>query len=161
MTGVSDITYQGERDYSIRAWLDPQKLAACNMTAMDVANAIQSAEHRRAGRPSRPAARPSRDRRYQLPIDTLGRLTEPEQFGDIIVKVGPSGGGLRSVYATVGNGMSAGGCHDERQSHRPAPLRIEQPDHEQHDYRAVRTTSGTTSSSSTSTTGQHDRARAA
>src|SRR3954471_6334768 len=40
--GVSDITYMGERDYSIRAWLDPQKLAACDMTAIDVANAIRS-----------------------------------------------------------------------------------------------------------------------
>src|ERR1700720_3312242 len=35
--GVSDINYLGERDYSIRAWLDPQKLAACNTTAGDVA----------------------------------------------------------------------------------------------------------------------------
>ena len=40
--GVSDITYMGERDYSIRAWLDPQKMAACGLTAVDVANAIQS-----------------------------------------------------------------------------------------------------------------------
>src|SRR5579871_1356510 len=40
--GVSDITYQGQRDYSIRAWLDPQKLAACGMTAIDVANAIRT-----------------------------------------------------------------------------------------------------------------------
>jgi multidrug efflux pump len=39
--GVSDITYQGQRDYSIRAWLDPQELAARNMTALDVANAIR------------------------------------------------------------------------------------------------------------------------
>src|SRR3982074_469346 len=40
--GVSDITYLGQRDYSIRAWLDPQKLAACDMTAIDVANAARS-----------------------------------------------------------------------------------------------------------------------
>ena len=40
--GVSDINYQGQRDYSIRAWLDPQKLAARNMTAIDVANAIRN-----------------------------------------------------------------------------------------------------------------------
>jgi multidrug efflux pump len=36
--GVSDINYMGQRDYSIRAWLDPQKLASRSMTAMDVAN---------------------------------------------------------------------------------------------------------------------------
>ncbi len=40
--GVSDITYLGERDYSIRAWLDPQKLASLSMTANDVANAVLS-----------------------------------------------------------------------------------------------------------------------
>ena len=40
--GVSDINYLGQRDYSIRVWLDPQKLASRNMTAMDVANAIRS-----------------------------------------------------------------------------------------------------------------------
>ena len=39
--GVSDITYQGERDYSIRIWLDPQKMAACDLTAVDVANAVR------------------------------------------------------------------------------------------------------------------------
>ena len=38
--GVSDITYQGQRDYSIRCWLNPQKMAACNITAVDVTNAI-------------------------------------------------------------------------------------------------------------------------
>src|ERR1700727_2067176 len=35
--GVSDITYQGQRDYSVRAWLDPQKVASKNMTVLDVA----------------------------------------------------------------------------------------------------------------------------
>src|SRR5438309_10433994 len=40
--GVSDITYLGQRDYSIRAWLDPQKMAACGLTAVDVAGAIRS-----------------------------------------------------------------------------------------------------------------------
>ena len=40
--GVSDINYMGQRDYSIRAWLDPQKLASRSMTAMDVASAIRS-----------------------------------------------------------------------------------------------------------------------
>ena len=42
LEGVSDITYLGQRDYSIRAWLDPQKLAARNMNAGDVVAAIQS-----------------------------------------------------------------------------------------------------------------------
>ena len=87
--GVSDVTYQGQRDYSIRVWLDPQKLAARNMTAIDVANAIRNqnldAPAGRMGQPPSPGMQA-----FDLPINTLGRLHEPEQFRDIIVKVGMS-----------------------------------------------------------------------
>ncbi|MGO9920654.1 MAG: efflux RND transporter permease subunit [Isosphaeraceae bacterium] len=88
--GVSDINYLGQRDYSIRAWLNPQKLAALNMTAMDVANAIRN---QNLDAPSgRIGQAPSlRHQLFQLPVDTLGRLTEAEQFENIVVKVGPSG----------------------------------------------------------------------
>ena len=87
--GVSDITYLGERDYSIRAWLDPQKLASLNMTANDVANAVLEPEPGRTppAKSGQPPA--SRKQSMQLPIDTLGRLTETEQFGDIIIKATP------------------------------------------------------------------------
>jgi multidrug efflux pump len=83
--GVSDITYQGQRDYSIRCWLDPQKMAACSITAVDVANAIRNQNlDAPAGWIGKP---PSFERQaFELPIDTLGRLKTPEQFGDIIVK---------------------------------------------------------------------------
>ena len=78
--GVSDINYMGQRDYSIRAWLDPQKLASRNMTAMDVANAIRTqnidAPAGQIGQLPAPQGQP-----FQLPVDTLGRLTDPEQFG--------------------------------------------------------------------------------
>jgi multidrug efflux pump len=96
--GVSDITYLGQRDYSIRAWLDPQQLAARNMTAIDVANAIRNQNlDAPAGQLGSPPSVPGQA--FQMPIDTIGRLHEPEQFGDIIVKVGQT----RQVQpATVG-----------------------------------------------------------
>src|SRR5436190_1515564 len=85
--GVSDITYQGQRDYSIRAWLDPQKLASRSMTAMDVAAAIRSQNlDIPAGRIGQPPAPEGQS--FQLPLTSLGRLSEPEQFGNIIVKAG-------------------------------------------------------------------------
>ncbi len=85
--GVADVNYMGQRDYSIRAWLDPQKLAARNLTAIDVANAIRNQNlDAPAGQVGRPPAAPGQS--YQMPITTLGRLHEPEQFGDVIVKVG-------------------------------------------------------------------------
>jgi multidrug efflux pump len=104
--GISDISYQGERDYSIRAWLDPQKLAAHNMTAIDVANAISNqnldAPAGQIGQSPAPAGQA-----FQLPIDTLGRLALPEQYENIIVKVGQG----RSTQPTnaASSGMSGSG----------------------------------------------------
>jgi multidrug efflux pump len=84
--GVSDVNYQGQRDYSIRAWLDPQQLAARNMTAMDVANAIRSQNlDAPAGQIGQPPSLSTQA--FQLPLSTLGRLHEPKEFEDIIVKV--------------------------------------------------------------------------
>src|SRR6516165_11959449 len=66
--GISDINYMGQRDYSIRAWLDPQKLASRSMTAMDVASAIRSenidAPSGQIGQMPAPRVQP-----FQLPID--------------------------------------------------------------------------------------------
>src|SRR5260370_36344382 len=62
VSGVSDVGYLGQRDYSIRAWLDPQKMAALNLTATDVANAIRNqnldAPAGQAGQPPAPAGPP-------------------------------------------------------------------------------------------------------
>jgi multidrug efflux pump len=87
LEGVSDINFLGERDYSIRAWLDPQKMAALNISANDVTAAIQTQNiQAAAGQIGQPPSGP--DQAFQLPLATLGRLTDPEQFGDIIIKVG-------------------------------------------------------------------------
>ncbi len=84
--GVADITYFGQRDYSMRAWLDPDKLAALNLTAGDVVTAIaQQNLQVAAGQIGQPP-NPSRAQQFQLTINTLGRLTDPDQFADIIVK---------------------------------------------------------------------------
>jgi multidrug efflux pump len=87
--GVSDINYQGQRDYSIRVWLDPQQMAAHNITAADVARAIRNQNlDAPAGQIGQPPAFDGQS--FQLPIDTMGRINDPEQFGDIIIKVGQS-----------------------------------------------------------------------
>jgi multidrug efflux pump len=84
--GVADITYFGKRDYSMRAWLDPDKLAALNSTPGDVVAAIaQQNLQVAAGQIGQPP-KPSRAQQFQLTINTLGRLTDPEQFGAIIIK---------------------------------------------------------------------------
>jgi multidrug efflux pump subunit AcrB len=85
--GVSDVNYMGQRDYSIRAWLNPQKLAALGLTPIDVSRAIKNQNmDAPAGQLGQPPA--SSIQSIQLPITTLGRLSKPEEFEEIIVKVG-------------------------------------------------------------------------
>jgi multidrug efflux pump len=90
LPGVSDISVLGQRDYSMRIWVDPEKLAARDMTATDVANAIRKQNVQVAtgqiGQPPVPIGQ-----EIQVPLSTLGRLTEPEQFGEMIVKKSADG----------------------------------------------------------------------
>ena len=118
--GVSDINYMGQRDYSIRVWLDPQKLASRNMTATDVADAIRSQNIDAPAGADRPAAAAG-GQAFQLPLDTLGRLADPEQFGDIIVKVGaaragrpPDGGRCRPAPAAPPRPSAGAGAAEPR-----------------------------------------------
>ncbi len=91
LPGVAGITYLGQRDYSLRAWLDPDKLAALNLSAMDVVNAIgQQNLQVAAGQIGAQPAPPGQQ--FQLTINTLGRLVEPEQFAAIIVKASEASG---------------------------------------------------------------------
>ncbi|MGZ3355408.1 MAG: efflux RND transporter permease subunit [Isosphaeraceae bacterium] len=87
LDGVAGITYLGQRDYSLRAWLDPEKLAAKNLSAMDVVNAISQQNVQVAAGMIGQQPVP-KGQQLQLTINTLGRLTEPEQFADIILKAG-------------------------------------------------------------------------
>jgi multidrug efflux pump len=85
LPGVGDITYLGQRDYSMRLWLDPQKMASYNLNAQDVINAVQAQNIQVAagqiGQPPTPTGQVS-----QYIINTLGRLETKDQFGDIILK---------------------------------------------------------------------------
>jgi len=98
LPGVGDINYLGQRDYSIRAWLQPDQLAARNITATEVVNAIRSQNLQvTAGQIGQPPALAGQD--FQLTINALGRLLTPAQFGAIVVKTAPgrSGGTVQMV----------------------------------------------------------------
>jgi multidrug efflux pump len=89
LDGVGDVTLLGERDYSIRVWLDPEKLSARNMTANDVVTALQ--QQNLAVAPGAIGSAPQMDKcSFQVTLDALGMLTTPEQFGEIIVKTAPA-----------------------------------------------------------------------
>ena len=87
LPGVADITYFGQRDYSLRAWLDPDKLAALGLSAADVVTAIAQQNLQVAAGQIGQEPVP-KGQQFQLTINTLGRLVDPEQFADIILKAG-------------------------------------------------------------------------
>jgi multidrug efflux pump subunit AcrB len=90
--GVGDVTFLGPRDYSMRAWLDPQKLASLNMTPGDVIKAIREQNVQvAAGQLGQPPVPKGVAIPYQLVIKTQGRLTSEAQFENIIVKTGSKG----------------------------------------------------------------------
>jgi HAE1 family hydrophobic/amphiphilic exporter-1 len=83
--GVGDVNVFGAGDYSMRVWLDPQRLRVRALTAQDVVAAIEEQNVQvAAGQLGQPPAPPSQD--FQLTVNTLGRLESVEQFEDIIVK---------------------------------------------------------------------------
>ncbi|HVO94132.1 MAG TPA: efflux RND transporter permease subunit, partial [Terriglobales bacterium] len=90
--GVGDVTFLGARDYSMRVWLDPTKLASRQMTASDVIRAIKEQNVQvAAGRIGQPPVPQGAAVPFQLPINTQGRFTAEKQFEDIIVKTGQQG----------------------------------------------------------------------
>ena len=92
VTGVGDVSFLGPRDYSMRVWLDPSKLASLEMTASDVIRAIQEQNVQvAAGRIGQPPIPAGADVPFQLPLNVQGRLTSEKQFEDIIVKRGDEG----------------------------------------------------------------------
>jgi hydrophobe/amphiphile efflux-1 (HAE1) family protein len=88
--GVGTVTVFGARDYAMRIWLDPDKVAARNLTAGDVLRSLQAQNVQVAagtlGQP--PNAHPGA---FQFNVQAQGRLTEPAEFGNIIVKSDPEG----------------------------------------------------------------------
>ncbi|HEY0340749.1 MAG TPA: efflux RND transporter permease subunit, partial [Steroidobacteraceae bacterium] len=89
LPGVGDVKVFGGGDYSMRVWLDPQKLAARNLTTGDVVDAIREQNVQVAA--GQIGAPPAQDSQFQLAINAMGRLTEEQQFRDIIIKTGAEG----------------------------------------------------------------------
>ena len=90
LKGVGDVRTFGAGDYSMRVWLDPEKIAAHGLTASDVIRAIREQNVQvAAGVIGQPPLDNSPE--FQLNINTMGRLTSAEQFEDIIVKFGEGG----------------------------------------------------------------------
>jgi multidrug efflux pump subunit AcrB len=94
LPGVGDITYLGQRDYSMRLWLDPDKMRRVGLSAGDVVAAIQAQNIQVAagqiGQPPIPDGQT-----FQYTMTTLGRLSTPEQFEQMMLKNDAAGRAVR------------------------------------------------------------------
>jgi hydrophobe/amphiphile efflux-1 (HAE1) family protein len=85
LQGVGDVQFQGGREYAMRVWLDPDKVAAHNLSAAEVLAALRTQNLQvSAGILNQPPA--PGDEAYQINVEALGRLSTPGQFADIVVK---------------------------------------------------------------------------
>jgi hydrophobe/amphiphile efflux-1 (HAE1) family protein len=90
LPGVADFWALGERQYAMRIWVDPDKAAAYDISANEILGALRAQNAQvSAGVLNQPPV--GSDAAYEINVDALGRLTTPEQFGDIVVKSDPQG----------------------------------------------------------------------
>ncbi|MGA9499033.1 MAG: multidrug efflux RND transporter permease subunit [Pseudolabrys sp.] len=93
LEGVGDVQIFGERRYSMRIWLDPDKLANLGITAVDVQNAIAEQNVQVAagkiGQSPAPAGTP-----FEMQVNATGRLSNVTEFGDIVVRADANAGSI-------------------------------------------------------------------
>jgi len=99
--GVGDAIIFGERKYAMRLWLDPSRLAARGLTALDVTNAlteqnVEVAAGQLGQQPSDPK------QQFQMAVRVVGRLTDPRQFDNIILKNSSNSSGGIVLVKDVG-----------------------------------------------------------
>ena len=95
LQGVGGVNTFGGRDYAMRIWIDPEKAAARSLNATEIVNALRSQNVQVAGGSvgAPPFARGGSG--FELSVQTQGRLSTPEQFGDIVIKADTAGALVR------------------------------------------------------------------
>ncbi len=94
--GVGNIIVFGARDYAMRVWIDPERAAALDLTAGDIVRALRAQNVQVASGVLNQAPAPNAEA-FELSVQTRGRLTAPEEFGDIVVKSDSAGSALVRV----------------------------------------------------------------
>jgi hydrophobe/amphiphile efflux-1 (HAE1) family protein len=98
--GVGSLFIFGARDYAMRVWLDPERLQTLQLTALDVVGALQRQNVQVAsGTLNQPPV--GDPRAFQIAVRTQGRLTDPGEFGNIVVKTTPNATVLLKDVARV------------------------------------------------------------
>ena len=89
--GVGDLEVLGPREYSMRIWLNPDKLSRYNMTPSQVVKSLREQNKQVAAGKLNQAPISNPDSAFELTINTKGRFSTPAEFGDIIIKYSPDG----------------------------------------------------------------------
>src|SRR3984957_19189750 len=85
LPGVSQFWMLGERQYAMRIWIDPDKAAAYNISANEILGVLRAQNAQvSAGVLNQPPV--TTDAAYEVNVEAMGRLTTPDQFGDIVIK---------------------------------------------------------------------------
>ena len=93
--GVGDVRMFGARDYAMRVWIDPGRAAALNLTAGDIVQALRAQNVQvAAGTLGQPGSTPTGNA-FQLNIETQGRLKDPAQFGQVVIRTDADGHQVR------------------------------------------------------------------
>src|SRR5437667_723165 len=101
LPGVGNVNVMGAGEYSMRIWMDPQKLYSFGLVPEDVIRAVkQQSQEVAAGQIGMPPA--PKDQQFQYTVDILSRFDDPGQFGDIIVKDQTAQGGRLVRLTDVG-----------------------------------------------------------
>src|SRR6266478_1708787 len=94
LPGVGEARLASRQDYGMRVWVNPSKMATLGLTATDIGAAIQAQNRQNpSGAIGQPPVASGTDLQY--PVNTAGRLVEPRQFGDIVLRAQPDGSLLR------------------------------------------------------------------
>lgn len=88
--GVGDVQLFGGGEFAVRLWLKPDELAARNLNASDVVNAVR-AQNRQIAAGSLGAQPAPNESQFQLMLNVRGRLTSLDEFRDIVLKIGDNG----------------------------------------------------------------------
>ena len=96
LDGVGDVQVFGARDYAMRVWLDPARIAARSLTPGEVVDALRRANLQvAAGGLNQPPTGAGTGEAFQINVQALGRLATPEQFAEIVVATGAGGAPVR------------------------------------------------------------------
>ncbi len=125
--GVGSVSVLGAGNYSMRVWLDPNAMRIRNITPQEVYGAIQSQNIEVSAGYVGQAIGKKEDNAYQYTLNVKGRLTSPEEFGEIVIRTGSDGKMLRlRDVATIDLGSASYGVVSKLEGKSTAGIAIYQ-----------------------------------